>query len=223
MAFYLMFTLLIAFGRGRSALLIKLTLLGMLCWSIYSHFGRRAYDAGVLETMNIYELYLGFPFLLEFLAGAIIAERLRQRPYGLSWSLLLAGIALWAVSGYVNNNQFGGNLFQGYFILWRVLLFGTASVFIVAGLVRLENTGWVLFPRFGVLAGGASYAIYLSHTLILDATQNLGLIAWLQHYPTWLAQTALVCLMALIVAYSMAHYRWLERPLHSAFQRWLKA
>jgi peptidoglycan/LPS O-acetylase OafA/YrhL len=223
MVFYLLFTIIIASGGARRSTIIALLMLAVLGWSLYSYFGRHAYDPGILESMNVYEQYLAFPFLLEFLAGSILAGWLRERPDGLAWSLLLAGILLLAAGGVINNTLFGGKLIQGYYIVWRVGVFGGASFFILAGLVRLENRGWVLLPRFSVLAGGASYALYLSHTLILDATQKLGLNYSLRSFSDGAAQSVFIGLSLLIVLYSMAHFYWVERPLHRLFRRWLKA
>jgi peptidoglycan/LPS O-acetylase OafA/YrhL len=223
MGFYLMFAILVASTSVRRAFIIKLLTLAVLSWSLYSHFVRHAYDPGRLEAMSVYEQYLAFPFLLEFLLGAILANWLKKHPEGLTWTLLLAGISLFMAGGWINKIWFNGDLIQGYYIIWRVLIFGSASALIVAGVVRLENLGWTCATRFSLLAGGASYAIYLSHTLILDAARRLGLNTLIVENPAWVAQAALICLSALIVLYSMAHYRWVERPLHHAFRRWSKA
>jgi exopolysaccharide production protein ExoZ len=223
MVFYLLFAIIIAVNGERRNSIIKGVMIAVVAWSLYSHFGRQAYDPGILESMNVYEQYAAFPFILEFLSGSILAEWLRKHPQGLAWSLLLTGILLLAAGGWINNNLFAGKLIQGYFIIWRVLVFGSASLFILAGLVRLENRGWTFARRFSLLAGGASYALYLSHTLILDATQKLGFNYWLRSFPDWLAQFAFIGLAVLIVLYSMAHFRWVERPLHRLFRRWLNA
>ena len=137
--------------------------------------------------------------------------------------LLAAGAALFVTGGVINEHAFGGNLIQGYYITWRVLIFGSAAVLIVAGLARLEPRGWTFPRRFSLWAGGASYALYLGHTLVLAATHEMGLDAWLSRYPGWAAQAAFVGLAVLMLAYSMAHYRWLERPLHRLFRGWLRA
>jgi hypothetical protein len=51
----------------------------------------------------------------------------------------------------------------------------------------------------------------------------MGLPGWLAQNPGWLAQAALVGVAGLIVLYSILHYRWVERPLHRLFRKWLKA
>lgn len=222
MAFYLFFAVLIALGGSKKPQWLILAMLAMGAWSLYSHFGRQAYDPGRLEAMSVYEQYLAFPYLLEFLAGALTAVWLRKKPVGLAWILLLAGCALFVTGGWINESRFDGRLIQGYFIIWRVSLFGTASVLILAGLVRLENAGWKCPRRFSLWAGGASYALYLSHTLILAATQRMGLNRFLSELPEWAAQSAFLLLCGLMLLLSVAHYRWVERPLHSVFRRVLK-
>jgi exopolysaccharide production protein ExoZ len=222
MWFYLVFTLIVAFSGGRRLLVLKLLTIAVLTWSIYTQFGRQAYDPGLLENMNVYEQYLAFPYLLEFLAGSLLAYRLRSHPDGLAWSLLFAGVVLFILGAWINLFQFDGKLIQGYYIIWRVLIFGSASVLLVAGLVRLENRNWKLPLRFSLLAGGASYAIYLSHTLILLITQKMGLNRWLEQFSDLTAQAVFLILAGMILAYGIVHYRFLEGPLHRKLKGWLR-
>lgn len=222
MWFYLLFAGLIAAGSSRRTVLLWTLTTLMLAWSLYSQFVRRAYDPGTLESMNVFEQYTAFPFLLEFLAGALLAGWLINNHRGPGWWMLTAGISLFLLGAHLNMLVFGGKLIQGYFILWRVLIFGSASVLILAGLVRLENRGLQLPVRFSLLAGGASYAIYLSHTIILEFTYRMGLNAALSRVSEPLAQLAFGLLAASIVIYSLLHYEWLERPLHRLFRRWLR-
>ncbi len=225
MVFYLLFALVIALAGAsglRRTMWLAAISLAMLCWSGYSQFVRHAYDPGQLEHMSVYEQYLAFPYMLEFLAGALLAGWLRRHPQGLGWTLFLAGMVLWMAGGRINTEVFQDRLIQGYYVNWRILIFGSAALLIVAGLTRLEFRSITCARRFGLLAGGASYALYLSHTLILAATQKMGLNAWAAQRPAWLAQAVFIALVVLIVGYSMAHYRWLERPLHRLFRRVLQ-
>lgn len=222
--FYVLFALLIGYSGARRVSVIKWLALVAFGWSIYSHFVRRAYDQGALETMSVYENYLAFPFLLEFLAGAILAYRLRSTSCGgFAWVLFITGCLLWLVGGWINDILFDGGLTQGYFVIWRVLIFGGPAILLVAGLVLLEQSGRIFLPRFSMLAGGSSYGIYLSHTLLLGVTQALGLNGWVAPFPGWVAQLVFIGVVVLIVLYSMAHYVWLERPLHQTFLRCLKS
>ena len=103
----------------------------------------------------------------------------------------------------------------------RVLVFGAASLFLVAGAVRLEHINKTAALRFSLAAGGASYAIYLSHILLLTATQHLGLNHFLGQYTAWIVQAAYLTYGVLILYYSTLHYRIIERPLHKLFKKWL--
>jgi peptidoglycan/LPS O-acetylase OafA/YrhL len=161
------------------------------------------------------------PYLAEFLGGALLAGWINHNRTGPSWSWLLAGIMLFLAGGWINNVQFDGRIEQGYFVFWRVLVFGTASLLILAGTVRLEFRDITANLRFSLMAGGASYAIYLSHILWLTVTQHLGLNSYLAQFPPWIVQAVFLLIGAFILAFSILHYRLIERPLHNRFKKWL--
>lgn len=222
MFFYALFTVLIALGRPHRYWLVFSLGVAIVAWSLYSQFVRHAYDPGELEQMNIYEQYFAFPYLIEFLAGSLLAKWLMIRPNGACYSLLLAGVALWTLGGYINNQYFEGQLVQGYYVLSRVSIFGSAALLIVAGLVRLENKGFAPWPRVGLLAGDSCYALYLSHTLVLYSSYRLGLPTLVSSMPAWAVQLTYYGLALLIVVYSVAHYLLAERPLDRLFRRVLR-
>ena len=74
---------------------------------------------------------------------------------------------------------------------------------------------------FSLAAGGASYAIYLSHILFLTASQHLGMNDYLGQFSSWIAQLVFLCYAVLILFYCITHYRFMERPLHRLFKRWI--
>jgi peptidoglycan/LPS O-acetylase OafA/YrhL len=222
MFFYISFTLLIFFTASKRRLLLILLLLAIIGWSVYSHFVRHAYDEGHLVFMSLAEAYMASPYLAEFLGGALLAGWLARRQSGWSWSWLIAGSLLFLAGGWINIQFFDGRIEQGYFVFWRVLVFGTASLMIVAGLVRLELAGATTALRFSLAAGGASYAIYLSHILFLTASQHLGFNGFLGQFSSWVAQLAFLLYAAGILFYCIAHYRVVEKPLHRLFKRGLR-
>ena len=75
---------------------------------------------------------------------------------------------------------------------------------------------------FSLNAGGASYAIYLSHTIFLVATAKLGLNAALTGISDFSVQLIYGLYCILIVAVSVAYYYFLERSLHRWFKRGLR-
>jgi peptidoglycan/LPS O-acetylase OafA/YrhL len=95
-------------------------------------------------------------------------------------------------------------------------------MFILAGMVRLELRGKSTPLRFSLAAGGASYAIYLSHILWLAAAQHLGLNRFLGQFPAWIPQVVFLCFAAFILLFSILHYRIVERALHRLFKKWLR-
>lgn len=222
MFFYLLFTVIIAVtGKQRNVLLWVLLSL-MIAFVLYSEFVRDVYAPGSLEYMGPAEYYMLSPYLLEFLGGALVAGWM-QRPaskWGAIW--LVTGCALFLFGGWINNHFFAGGIEQGYYVFYRVLVFGAPALMILAGLVRLDQLGIRAPLRFSLLTGGASYAIYLSHTLILVGMQKLGFNEFAGGLGGWKMQALYFALMLAILGYSVVHYRFIERPLHRLFKRGLR-
>jgi peptidoglycan/LPS O-acetylase OafA/YrhL len=226
MFFYLLFTLIIFLTDGkRIALLCSLFVL-MSMFAVYSQFIRHAYDPGGLEYMSMAEYYMFSPYLLEFLGGALLAGWLRRPAVlkGPAWGicLLVMGSVLFLVGGWINNHYFAGGIEQGYTVFYRVLVFGIPSMILLAGLVRMDQAGLRAPLKFSLLTGGASYAIYLSHTLILVGLQKLGFNEFAGSLGGWTMQAIYLALTMMILAYSVLHYRFIERPLHRRFKDWLR-
>ena len=217
--FYGCFTLLTVLPHKARNVVLRIAFVVVCAWSIYSQFVREAYAPGSLEYMSLAEYYMASPYLAEFIAGALIANGLVRRPDGPAWTWLFAGIALFVSGTWWNSHCFDGHIEQGYWVFYRVLVFGIPSAMILLGLVRIENRGHVAPARFSLLAGGASYAIYLSHTLILTVTQKLGFNAWAGSFSPAGARLLFSILAGVILAYSILHYRLMERPLHKLFLR----
>ncbi|HLF30290.1 MAG TPA: acyltransferase [Xanthomonadales bacterium] len=222
MFFYLLYTLLMLCAEVERKLLLKLLLGFIIAWSVYSQFFRHAFDPGHLEYISLAEYYTLSPYLAEFLAGAIVAGWLRQDTGKHGWTWLVSGCLLFLLAGWINNNLFAGEIEQGYYVFYRVAAFGTPSLLILIGLVRLEQAGMRTPARFSILVGGASYAIYLSHTLLLTTSQHFGFNTFAGSLAAPLAQILFFALAALILAYSVMHYQFLERPLHGWFKRALR-
>jgi len=221
MYFYLLYTVLITFSSRRRSVLLVATLVFVGVWSLYSQFIRHAYDPGRLELISLAEYYMLSPYLAEFLAGALLAGWLGRHRGVSGWAWLAAGCALFLLAGWLNNSVFGGKIEQGYFVFYRVLAFGVPSLLILMGLERLEQAGQSAPVRFSIMAGGASYAVYLSHTLLLQASQYLGLNAWAGQLGTTTVRWVFGVYAVLILGYSVVHARLLERPLHRYFRRLL--
>jgi len=222
MFFYVLYTLLVFCTLRKREVFLRLLLIFIGCWAAYSQFGRHAYDPGRLETISLAEYYMLSPYLAEFLGGAIIAGWLRQKTGGNGIAWLVAGSVLFLGAGWINNQLFDGQIEQGYYVFWRVLAFGMPSLMLLIGMVRIEQAGSHTPIRFSLLAGGASYAIYLSHTLLLALSQHLGLNRFAGQWGELPTQSIFALYAALILWYSVLHYRWIERPIHRIFKSILK-
>jgi peptidoglycan/LPS O-acetylase OafA/YrhL len=230
MYFYLLFTLLVLLGvRGRVWLVAGVVLL-VASYNLARHFLWQDFAPERFYTHSFANHFLVSPFLFEFFLGALLGALIRTEPRAdgarlaraLALLALGAGVIGFAAAGYVNATVYQGGIEQGYHVVPRVLLFGLPSALLVLGLVGLERCGWVAPRRFSLHTGGASYAIYLSHTIFLVASMQLGMNSALAGLPDLLVQAVFLAWCALIVLFSVAWYRFAERPLHGVFKRALR-
>jgi len=225
MYFYLAFTLLVLLPlRARTGLVAGLLVL-VAVYNGLRHWLWQDFSPDRLYLHGFFNLFLLSPYLLEFFAGAVVGAWLRREdsgPQAAAGWLLAAGLGGFALAGYANLAIYDGNIEQGYYMVPRVLWFGLPSVLMVLGLVGLERRGRVAPRRFSLYAGGASYAIYLCHTIFLVATMKLGLNQVLSGHADWLVQAVFLIYSLLIVAFSVAWYRLAERPLHRVFKQVMK-
>lgn len=245
--FYLLFSLLILLSRPRNRnSFVLLAFLLVLALSIYRHFIAHSYSPENIYYQGFWSQFLTAPFLLEFFGGALVAGWLQKRPTGPALSWFLAGTVLFLAGGWINESVYSGLIEQGFHVVPRVFVYGLPACMLLMGLVRLErnadqvepgngtapiNTEHVNGPghmiafraptRFSALAGGASYAIYLSHVLILTVVWNNGFNQLISSWSGSMIIAAYLVLMLSILGYSMLHYVFLEKPLHQLFKRWI--
>ncbi len=220
--FYLLFTLLVFISvRPRRWLLVAL-LTFFAVTGLYRHWVTGDYSPELLYTHSFAYQFLSSPFLLEFFAGALLASTIKGGSARSGWLALIIGAAGFALAGWTNLYIYQGNIEQGYYVVPRVLLFGIPSLLIIRGLVHLERNGRVAPRRFSIATGGASYALYLSHTLFFVTTMKLGIYGALSDFPAWQVQLFYLLYTILIVIFSVTHYRLAEQPLHHLFKKCLR-
>jgi peptidoglycan/LPS O-acetylase OafA/YrhL len=216
--FYFLFAVLILVGvRSRFWLLTGMVVL-IAAVNGFRHFILHDFSPERFYLFGFMSHFLPSPFLMEFFAGALLAALPGKGSLRMGWLLLGVGVAGFAMAGAANALVYDGKIEQGYHVVPRVLLFGIPSLLILRGLVNLEHNGRVAPRRFSLHTGGASYAIYLCHTIFLVATMKLGLNTALKGWPDGLVQAIFMLYCALIVLYSVVHYRYIERPLHRWFR-----
>jgi len=156
---------------------------------------------------------------------------------------------LFLAGGWINESVYSGLIEQGFHVVPRVFIYGIPACMLLTGLVRLEwlkeaqsvassedysgaqgneqktarrrAVGMRAPARFSAIAGGASYAIYLSHILILTLVWNTGFNQLVASWSGSMIIATYFLLMLCILGYSMLHYTFLEKPLHRLFKRWV--
>ncbi len=189
--FYLLFSLLILLSNPRNRIGVIWLAFGLLLvFNLYRHFVAHSFSPENIYYLTFWSQFLTSPFLLEFFAGSLLAWWLLRRPSGPGLAWLLAGSVLFLSGGWINETVYSGLIEQGFHVLPRVMVYGIPACMILTGLVRLElaangaqsddtgqrGTYGIRAPRrFSAVTGGASYAIYLSHILILTVVWNTRL------------------------------------------------
>ena len=217
-----MFALLVTFTPAaiRTRVLISVTAL-LLAYNSYKHFVIAGFSPDNFYHYSFHQRFLTSPFMLEFLSGALLAQWLEKNRLPLPRLLLLAGSLLFCAGGLINAVVYSGLIEQGDYVLPRVLIFGIPSLLLVAGMVAVESDGYVANRRFSIQAGGASYAIYLCHVLILGLAWHLGVGRWLAGFTGSIALLGYTLLVALIFVISLMYYLTIEKRLHNLFKRFL--
>jgi exopolysaccharide production protein ExoZ len=212
--FYLCFSLLLLTSRKAALKLICLSGGIVIAVQIWHVFRGHIYDPHLFDfAPELYKFYLS-PYCLEFMAGCFVAHHIGnvKKTYTaitifLASAVAIIGLALWYQDTFIT-----GFLDKGYYALQRVLLFGTASVMLLLGALALEKRGRILLPKFSLLMGGASYSIYLSHSVLFLFMHHIGLMNALSLYGkgqfVWISLSIIV-----ILAFSIVHYKCIERPL----------
>jgi len=222
MYFYLLFALLVSFTPTgvRTRILVSVTAL-LLAFNGYKHFVIAGFNPENFYNYPFYQRFLTSPYMLEFLCGALLAQWLEKNRLPMSRVWLLAGSLLFCAGGLINTVLYSGLSEQGYHVFPRVLVFGIPSVLLVAGLVAVESDGYMANRRFSIQAGGASYAIYLSHVLILGLAGYLGVGRWLAGFNDIITLIGYTLLVSLIFVISLLYYLTIEKRLHKLFKQWL--
>lgn len=99
---------------------------------------------------------------LEFVFGILICDGIRRaitisRPQGIA--LVSIGVSLLAMNFYLTNP--------------RPVAWGLPSAMIVAGMLSFEGSAWLKHPAI-VLAGSASYSIYLFHETTIELAAEIA-------------------------------------------------
>lgn len=151
------------------------------------------------------------PFHLEFIAGCFIALLVIKQKIYYPVPAFIAGLCLFLSTAWVTRNA---QLVDINDVFTRVITYGGGAALMVYGAATAETRGSMVFPQWLRPFGDASYTIYLVHGMILQAAMVLVYRPLLGGNESgFLFQGFLLLLLAFILVYSLAHYRFVEKPL----------
>ena len=150
---------------------------------------------------------LASTLVIEFLYGVILAELATRRklPGNRIGMLLLGGgfVALMLIPQAPPQ--------------WKFLAWGLPAAAVVAGAVTLEKTYGKRLPGFLLLAGDASYSLYLSHTFIMPL---LGNIMRRCHFAGTSALVVSIILgLGISFPVAVLVHLYIEKPLMNLFKK----
>ncbi len=155
--------------------------------------------------------FLLSPYCLEFFAGCLLGAFYQSKRLNFLWPLIL-GLGLLGFTLYYQTQVIQQSLISHDYVIMRVCLFGLSATLIMAALIELEKRGRVMSKNFSLVLGGASYSIYLSHTIAVALTIAFGWQSWVQQNSQspglWIG-----LFMLMTVIYSVLHYLFIEKPL----------
>ena len=159
--------------------------------------------------------FLTHPFILEFAAGALAAECVRQKN-SRAWGVLLCGAA--AVGLFIGASQHNWLISQR--VIEQKLFWALVFALGLGGLALWERScaaeRWWLKDRWNL--GRASYSIFLSHGFVLMAVFAVVKPQMLGNDPFWV-DVFLLLVVAASLLFGLVVYQWWERPL----MRWCKS
>lgn len=215
--FYGWFALLIGLSNRWRIFALWLMAAWVLAVQLYALLIAGIYHPESYRTAGAFYRFYFSPFLLEFIAGALLAAYSHRLPkWAPVWPLLGAALLL-MLAAWVQYSWLEASLAPGYNRIYRVILFGGASVLLLWALIAFEQCGWRPFGRMSLAMGDISYSLYLSHTIFLLAFEASGLRAvWTRHASI---ESAFLVLAVWVIFYSALHYYAIERPLYRSSRR----
>ena len=203
MFFYLLFALGLALRNrtlGAAAVIVSLICLAVI--------GRMHLTLGVM--MQFYTSMV----MLSFVSGMIIGLLHRRIPptAPLSLKMVVAVTALTALGAVsVLPSIFPDTP--------SFIVCGLPATLLVGGAVALERWGWVVYARWCLLLGNASYAIYLVHPFLAQAAQKLA-----AKWPVNAEVSVMFIVTALAGSFvaGIITHQFVERPLSRMCRRLLK-
>ena len=209
--FYCLFTLLLLIPRNHALKAIA----GLVVFIVAYHLFTQMHENGstAVYSANLMQ-FLFSPFCLEFFAGCLLGRFFQSQRINHLPVILISGLSLLVAAIYLQEAVLKSSLIGSNYLYLRTAIFGSSAVLLIAALIEAEMRGRILLKKFSVILGGASYSIYLSHTIVISMVYIWGWQNWILVNSNWPGLWVFL-LMLLTVFYSIIHYLWIEKPLMS--------
>ncbi len=152
------------------------------------------------------------PFFLEFIAGCFIGIYFERHRISSIRALLSIFVVLVLMVYFYQEFYIAGSLAQGYYRPERIFFYGSISALMLAVLLEMEKRSIQILPKFSLLFGGASYALFLAHPIFLFAFYQTGIRNRIKDYGNH-QLFFITILIIIIMLYSILHYKIVELPL----------
>ncbi len=209
--FYVLFFLLMhtAYRIQWMAILFVL----ILGFNLFAALALDAYTWKGFKNLGEWQRFLTSPWLLEFFMGSFAAWAVRHSTGRFAVTAVVLGASCFLLAATLNAIVFDGKIARFFNYHYRMSLFGGGSALLLYGAVILESRGIVLWPRFSLLLGGATYSIYLSHTIIMDSLGFAGIFARVQS-SAFSPLLFYVLMVVAIIVLATQFYLLLEKPVY---------
>lgn len=205
--FYLLFGIAILAGRRWSLGIFGVWTALIVAFALSKAAGLALFPEGVFTDFLFNERNL------EFILGCLSAYWVLNRQNRYPAATAIVGILLFALSAIY--------VIQGGTVTSYTLFFGVASFLIVTGSAAVEMRGTLPLPKALVFLGDASYSVYLTHALFINAFtlgfDRLGIFDWLG------GGFSIVLMAVAVVSAGCLVYVFVEKPLLGILNRRLFA
>jgi peptidoglycan/LPS O-acetylase OafA/YrhL len=212
--FYVFFTFLLFFQRKYLIKFLVITFILIIIIQVYASIYVDVYNKAIFNEASTLWTFWTSPFILEFLMGSFVGYYFDKYRIKNLLPLSLAITSLLIVAFWFQKNYLDGSLVEGYFLRERVFFLGLFSMGVLAILIEYNKRNIILFPKFSLLLGGASYSLYLSHNIILLFIYQIGIRDAIGAYGKNQLFFMLLIIL-LIISYSIVHYLFIEKKVMS--------
>lgn len=217
--FYLVLGAVLGLPRARPSQAVAIWGAVVLAYSSWA-YAQKLFTPSRFNDMSLLHSFFFSPLVLEFVAGFLLCNALRQRPSTMVWPWALLSLAMGTLATvYQHTGNLVASGLAGFFH-WpeRAILLGATACGLVACAILMPPWQGGLSKIMQWL-GNASYTLYLGHMLVFQlfylVLHRTGWIDWAGAFVWYFVSLAVVLIS------SALHYCFVEHPLHRAARRWI--